>query len=923
MRSKKLFTVFLAIAGLFLFTVPSVYAAFTDVSAATAYADLQDPNTDAVIIDVRTVDERNGLIPPWSGTPGTIDTNSAYNGTPKWRVNGKTYLPISIPWWIDENTPASSTSPDDPTEVTNIIEGLLERGVINFNTKLYFLCRTAVRSHDMATWIDGRTFTSTRTGSGTFTNLYDIDEPSTLYDGGMQEWNASNLPKYMGTSWSNYTYTPPMVFATFDGTETFTVSVLEPSNGAGFTEPTINRVSLQIFDANGLKGSEVAFSTTDTVAGTLWTDYTFKASTYPFDIPNGSYTWRAYAANNPGRGLANNALGVTDISAADAQSAAASGDGIIIDVRSVEEHSNFTQNWASTGACTTPNVEAANSGAPMWVDSATGVTIYSPNVPFWISSGASGHLPENTTEFENALAALKEAGVIDFNTKIYFICRSGYRSYWAGVYAEKLGFRNVYNIDGADTYNSGGMLEWSAASLAKYESADWAPPPQVYAISPADGYANAATGSFTVGILEPTWGCSTLGYPEVCNVDLKVDGATAASSTTDTVAGTLWTKYTLSYTPAAGSHTWNAYAFVDFNCDGTGSSDEAWSTTSSYAAADDIALRRTLDVSTSIAVTDSVGTADDLEMNYGDVTVDSSSASQTITVTNNGTSLTMSDTSFATLGQAKFDPFTITDNCSTAGTLANGGTCTVDVVFSPTTAGSFGKIIRINSDDATVPQVSVAMCGTGGGTAPRWTYSTVADTSDLSDSDLLSLLSDCAVPAVTDNSAPTAPELLYPADGDVNVPTSVTFAWTESADADGDAASYQICYAPEGTDLDSNCYPVPVGDEAARGTSNTLYAGLASGAGLLLFGVVLAGSARRRKLALLIALMAITAMFLVSCGKSTTDTSSNNGTDNFAAPGIQTYPATLDANTSYTWKVIASDGQDSSSSDVASFTTGD
>jgi len=91
MRSKKLFTVFLAIAGLFIFAVPSVYATFDDVSAPTAYAALQSDPT-AVIFDTRSVDEYNGLIPPWSGTPGTIDTNTAYNGTPKWRVNGKTLM---------------------------------------------------------------------------------------------------------------------------------------------------------------------------------------------------------------------------------------------------------------------------------------------------------------------------------------------------------------------------------------------------------------------------------------------------------------------------------------------------------------------------------------------------------------------------------------------------------------------------------------------------------------------------------------------------------------------------------------------------------------------------------------------------------------------------------------------------------------
>ncbi|NOZ25109.1 MAG: hypothetical protein GXO94_03325, partial [Nitrospirae bacterium] len=55
MRSKKLFTVFLALAGLFLFAVPSAYA-MTDVSATTAYNALQSDPT-AVMFDTRSVDE--------------------------------------------------------------------------------------------------------------------------------------------------------------------------------------------------------------------------------------------------------------------------------------------------------------------------------------------------------------------------------------------------------------------------------------------------------------------------------------------------------------------------------------------------------------------------------------------------------------------------------------------------------------------------------------------------------------------------------------------------------------------------------------------------------------------------------------------------------------------------------------------------
>ena len=412
MRSKKLFTVFLALAGLFLFAVPSVYA-LNEVSAVNTYSALQSDPT-AVIFDTRAVDEHNGLVPPWSTTSAnTIDTDSAYNGTPKWRsgvtTTGATKIPIPIPYWIDST--ASGTVPQNTTEVRTIIEGLLARGVIDFDTPIYLLCKTAYRSHYMGLWIEANTFYNAKTSlTSYFTNLNDIDADGTPTGGlgGMQEWNANKLPVYMGTARvstsAGATLVPPTVFATYEGSGVFKVSVLEPSSSSLFTEPAVTRVSLQIFDSAGDKGSEVAFRLNDTTAGDIWTDYTFDATAYPFVIPNSTYSWRAYAANSAGRGLAsdtvnNNALGVTDISAVNAEAAAKSGDGLVIGVRTVEEHNGCNIAWGGTFAgC--PTTEAANRGAPAWVDTATGVTMQSINVPYWIRSN-TGVSPEDPTEFAN------------------------------------------------------------------------------------------------------------------------------------------------------------------------------------------------------------------------------------------------------------------------------------------------------------------------------------------------------------------------------------------------------------------------------------------------------------------------------------------------------------------------------------------
>jgi len=921
MRSKKLFTVFLAIAGMFLFAVPSVYASFDDVSAPTAYAALQS-NPAAVIFDTRSVDEHNGLIPPWTGTPGTLDTNTTYNGTPKWRSGGKTKLPISVPLWVSSN--ASNPDPQYPTEVRNIIEGLLARGVIDFNSPIYFLCRSAYRSHLMAQWVDVRTFYNAKTDTtDSFTSLHDIDKDG-IYDngaGGMQEWNANNLPKYMGTYWSKFTDTPPQVFAAFDGGTTFTVSILEPTSGSGFTAPAVTRVSLQIFDSTGDKGSEVAFSTNDTT-GSLWTDYKFAATSVnaPFDIPNNTtWTWRALAANgDAGRGLANNALGVTDISPTKARDASVLRNGIVVDVRTWEEHQGcedtgwtpFTYNCSST---------AANARSPIWTDNATSVVREAINVPFWISDGnnTTGWLPDDATSFTDSFLDLKQAGVIDFNTPLYVMCKSGYRSYWAGAYMQKLGFRNVYSIDSADTYAGGGMPEWyNVAGLATNPDFHG---PQIYAVTPPDGYANGAV-PFKVGILEVTR-ADGRGHPCISDVSLYVDDFVTAADSSSTDASGLWTEYTFSPTLSAGSHTWNVRAQSGWGTDPNfydcpAANPTEFTMWGLHANADGPG-DRSLDVAEKIMVTDGAGNTD-LKVGFGEIDLGSSAIPRTITVTNNGvTDLTGISTSLATYGASAFLPFSITNNCGSS--LAASANCRIDVDFTPSAVGSFGRVLRINSKDANVPQVAVAMCGTTTGTAPRWTSGTVTGSSDLSDSELLSLLSDCAVPAAVSTAVPSVPALLYPADGAENMPTDVKFAWSSTDDV-----SYQVCYAPDGEALEgSNCYAVDDGN-AARGSSNTLYAGLGSGAGLLFFGMVIAGSERRRKIALLIGLMAITAMFLVSCGKSTTGTSSTNGTDPFSAPGIKTYhaPVPLDANTSYNWKVIASNGQGGeASSEVWSFTT--
>ncbi|NOZ68434.1 MAG: PKD domain-containing protein [Deferribacteres bacterium] len=171
------------------------------------------------------------------------------------------------------------------------------------------------------------------------------------------------------------------------------------------------------------------------------------------------------------------------------------------------------------------------------------------------------------------------------------------------------------------------------------------------------------------------------------------------------------------------------------------------------------------------------------------------------------------------------------------------------------------------------------------------------------------------------NTPPSVPQLIYPADGLTGLGTTVEFVWKESIDPDGDPVSYklQIC---KGSDFATGC--VDTGNALlARGSENNVfYAG--TGAGLMIFGIVMAGSAgSRRKMAVLLIAMLTVAVLSVSCGSG----GSGGGT---SSPEIVTQQGDevsqtvsgLRTGTTYYWKVIAYDGNGGKTeSKVRSFTT--
>ncbi|MDA8169396.1 MAG: hypothetical protein M0Z59_06820 [Nitrospiraceae bacterium] len=161
------------------------------------------------------------------------------------------------------------------------------------------------------------------------------------------------------------------------------------------------------------------------------------------------------------------------------------------------------------------------------------------------------------------------------------------------------------------------------------------------------------------------------------------------------------------------------------------------------------------------------------------------------------------------------------------------------------------------------------------------------------------------------NHPPTAPGLVYPANGATGIANSVEFKWDDSTDDDGDDVSYQVLLSKDGGHTFRPADHLTV-------KSNLHGAGLYAGAGsLLLFGAVFVGGlrGRRRFLAILLLLAVLASGVLISCHGS--DTATTPG-----APKATTQTVNLPPG-QYWWKVVAADSKGGQTeSQVWSFTVG-
>lgn len=114
-------------------------------------------------------------------------------------------------------------------------------------------------------------------------------------------------------------------------------------------------------------------------------------------------------------------------------------------------------------------------------------------------------------------------------------------------------------------------------------------------------------------------------------------------------------------------------------------------------------------VAPAITAVDSVPPGDDLDIPFGDVTVNPATPPEaTITISNSGTADLM-------IGQltSPAPPFSLVNDTCSNRTLAPTQNCSVDVDFAPTTADPFNSIVDIPSNDADDPTTTVTLSGVG------------------------------------------------------------------------------------------------------------------------------------------------------------------------------------------------------------------
>lgn len=175
------------------------------------------------------------------------------------------------------------------------------------------------------------------------------------------------------------------------------------------------------------------------------------------------------------------------------------------------------------------------------------------------------------------------------------------------------------------------------------------------------------------------------------------------------------------------------------------------------------------------------------------------------------------------------------------------------------------------------------------------------------------------------NDPPSSPRLLFPANNQDSLATTLTFRWEKSSDPDGDTVSYGL-YACEDDSFTMGC--ISETGIVSRADDPVYYAGMNVNLTVLLLAagfILITGiPAYRKKISSLISILMITAVLLISCGSKGGESGGDSApADNGAASdGLSQTLSGLKDGTIYYWRVVATDNQGGQSgSEVRNFAT--
>lgn len=161
------------------------------------------------------------------------------------------------------------------------------------------------------------------------------------------------------------------------------------------------------------------------------------------------------------------------------------------------------------------------------------------------------------------------------------------------------------------------------------------------------------------------------------------------------------------------------------------------------------------------------------------------------------------------------------------------------------------------------------------------------------------------LPGIAVNLPPTAPILVSPADGDVDITSPLVFSWAASVDPESGPVAYDL-YLCEGDSSFASCVtPVNPSPIVASLSVSPMdgFASIGAGAlGAMMLGLVMVGGAlgRRRSIALLMAAMMLMGSALISCSSSSgissgASTASSKVTIALGGRGSSAIPSNVDS----------------------------